>query len=136
MKLKDIKTNADLVIFSDEKNKEIKLLNQELKRSENTCKLLDEENIRLIKENEKLTAKITEFEQMLKPYKNEIQKLINENDNLKGTSFLSKTQEITDLQISEIKDLRSKGLSYRAIEKETGWSKFTIGKALKGDYDK
>lgn len=136
MKLKDIKTDIDLAIFSDEKDKEIKLLNEELKKAENTCKLLDEENIKLIDENEKLTTKIKELEQILKPYKEEIQKLINENDKLKGKSFLPKIQEITDLQISEIKNLRSNGLSYRAIEKETGWSKFTIGKVLKGDYDK
>ena len=48
MKLKDIKTDVDLAIFSDEKDKEIKLLNEELKRAENTCKLLDKENISLI----------------------------------------------------------------------------------------
>lgn len=136
MKLKDIKTDVDLAIFLDEKDKEIKLLNEELKRLENTYNLLDKENISLINENEKLTTKIKELEEMLKPYKNKIQKLINENDKLKGKSFSPKTQEITDLQISEIKNLRSNGLSYRAIEKETGWSKFTIGKVLKGDYDK
>ena len=67
---------------------------------------------------------------MLQPYKDEIQKLINENNKLKGKAFVPRTQEITNKQIQEIKELRVSGLSYRAIEKETGWSKFTIGRVL------
>ena len=73
---------------------------------------------------------------MLQPYKDEIQKLINENNKLKGKAFVPRTQEITNKQIQEIKELRVSGLSYRAIEKETGWSKFAIGRVLKGEYDK
>ncbi len=119
-----------------EKDKEIKSLQEELKRSENTCRLLDEENLKLIKQNEELITKIKELEEMLQPYKDEIQKLINENKKLKGKAFVPKTQEITNKQIQEIKELRADGLSYRAIEKETGWSKFTIGRVLKGEYDK
>ena len=119
-----------------EKDKEIKSLQEELKRSENTCRLLDEENLKLIKQNEELITKIKELEEMLQPYEDEIQKLINENKKLKGKAFVPKTQEITNKQIQEIKELRADGLSYRAIEKETGWSKFTIGRVLKGEYDK
>ena len=119
-----------------EKDKEIKSLQEELKRSENTCRLLDEENLKLIKQNEELITKIKELEEMLQPYKDEIQKLINENKKLKGKAFVPKTQEITNKQIQEIKELRADGLSYRAIEKETGWSKFPIGRVLKGEYDK
>ena len=111
-------------------------MQEELKRSENTCRLLDEENLKLIKENEELMTKIKELEEMLQPYKDEIQKLINENNKLKGKAFVPRTQEITNKQIQEIKELRVSGLSYRAIEKETGWSKFTIGGVLKGEYDK
>ena len=122
--------------MNDEKDKEIKSLQEELKRSENTCRLLDEENFKLIKENEELMTKIKELEEMLQPYKDEIQKLINENNKLKGKAFVPRTQEITNKQIEEIKELRASGLSYRAIEKETGWSKFTIGRVLKGEYDK
>lgn len=122
--------------MNDEKDKEIKSLQEELKRSENTCRLLDEENLKLIKENEELMTKIKELEEMLQPYKDEIQKLINENNKLKGKAFVPRTQEITNKQIEEIKELRASGLSYRAIEKETGWSKFTIGRVLKGEYDK
>ena len=119
-----------------ENEKEIKSLQEELERSENTCRLLDEENLKLIKKNEELMIKIKELEEMLQPYKDEIQKLINENKKLKGKAFVPKTQEITNKQIQEIKELRADGLSYRAIEKETGWSKFTIGRVLKGEYDK
>ena len=111
-------------------------MQEELKRSENTCRLLDEENLKLIKENEELMTKIKELEEMLQPYKDEIQKLINENNKLNGKAFVPRTQEITNKQIQEIKELRVSGLSYRAIEKETGWSKFTIGRVLKGEYDK
>lgn len=119
-----------------ENEKEIKSLQEELKRSENTCRLLDEENLKLIKKNEELMIKIKELEEMLQPYKDEVQKLIDENNKLKGKAFVPRTQEITDKQIQEIKELRADGLSYRAIEKETGWSKFTIGRVLKGEYDK
>ena len=119
-----------------ENEKEIKSLQEELERSENTCRLLDEENLKLIKKNEELMIKIKELEEMLQPYKDEVQKLIEENNKLKGKAFVPRTQEITDKQIQEIKELRADGLSYRAIEKETGWSKFTIGRVLKGEYDK
>ena len=119
-----------------ENEKEIKSLQEELKRSENTCRLLDEENLKLIKENEELMTKIKELEEMLQPYKDEVQKLIDENNKLKEKAFVPRAQEITDKQIQEIKELRADGLSYRAIEKETGWSKFTIGRVLKGEYDK
>ena len=119
-----------------ENEKEIKSLQEELERSENTCRLLDEENLKLIKKNEELMIKIKELEEMLQPYKDEVQKLIDENNKLKGKAFVPRTQEITDKQIQEIKELRADGLSYRAIEKETGWSKFTIGRVLKGEYDK
>ena len=119
-----------------ENEKEIKSLQEELERSENTCRLLDEENLKLIKKNEELMIKIKELEEMIQPYKDEVQKLIDENNKLKGKAFVPRTQEITDKQIQEIKELRADGLSYRAIEKETGWSKFTIGRVLKGEYDK
>ena len=119
-----------------ENEKEIKSLQEELESSENTCRLLDEENLKLIKKNEELMIKIKELEEMLQPYKDEVQKLIDENNKLKGKAFVPRTQEITDKQIQEIKELRADGLSYRAIEKETGWSKFTIGRVLKGEYDK
>lgn len=119
-----------------ENEKEIKSLQEELKRSENTCRLLDEENLNLIKKNEELMIKIKELEEMLQPYKDEVQKLIDENNKLKEKAFVPRAQEITDKQIQEIKELRADGLSYRAIEKETGWSKFTIGRVLKGEYDK
>ena len=47
-----------------ENEKEIKSLQEELKRSENTCRLLDEENLKLIKKNEELMIKIKELIKM------------------------------------------------------------------------
>ena len=43
--------------------------------------------------------------------------------------------KITDEQVQQIKDLRAKGLSYRAIQNQTGWSSVTINRALNGIYD-
>ena len=86
-------------------------MQEELKRSENTCRLLDEENLKLIKENEELMTKIKELEEMLQPYKDEIQKLINENNKLKGKAFVPRTQEITNrgsvlkMRISHVKSI-------------------------------
>lgn len=136
MNLSDCKTEVDLINFFEKKEKEIKNLTEELKRTENTQRLLDEENIRLIDENEKLKLEIKNLEKMLEPYKNKIKELSEENDNLKTKSFYPRTREITDEQIQEIKELRASGLSYRAIEEKTKWSRFTIGKAIKGEYDK
>lgn len=136
MNLSDCKTELDLINFLEKKEKEIKNLIEELKRTENTQRLLDEENIRLINENEKLKLEIKNLEKMLEPYKNKIQELSEENDSLKAKSFYPRTREITDEQIQEIKELRASGLSYRAIEEKTKWSRFTIGKAIKGEYDK
>ena len=52
--------------------------------------------------------------------------LIRENERLK--IYIENYQ-------NQLKDLRAKGLSYRAIEKETGWSSVTINRALNGVYD-
>lgn len=134
--LSDCKTEIDLINFFEKKEKEIKNLTEELKRTENTQRLLDEENIRLINENEKLKLEIKNLEKMLEPYKNKIKELSEENDRLKSKSFYPRAREITDEQIQEIKELRASGLSYRAIEEKTKWSRFTIGKAIKGEYDK
>ena len=80
-------------------------------------------------------------------HKNEIQKLKNEytkqikefEDKIKDLEskidLQSKKRQITDEQVQQIKDLRAKGLSYRAIQNQTGWSSVTINRALNGIYD-
>ena len=75
---------------------------------------LVKENKALIKENKELKKKIEELESRA---------LIN-------------PRKVTDEQVKKIKELRASGLSYRAIEEKTKWSKFTIGRVLKGAYDK
>lgn len=46
-----------------------------------------------------------------------------------------KQRQILDAQIEEIKDLRNKDLSFRAISKKTNRSVFTISRVLNGFYD-
>lgn len=107
--------------------------------------------IQLIRENERLKIYIENYKNQLKDlneeHRNEIQKLKNEytkyieelEDRIKDLEskidLQSKKRQITDEQVQEIKDLRAKGLSYRAIQKETGWSSVTINRALNGIYD-
>lgn len=108
-------------------------------------------DIQLIRENERLKIYIENYKNQLKDldeeHKNEIQKLKNEytkqikefEDKIKDLEskidLQSKKRQITDEQVQQIKDLRSKGLSYRAIQNQTGWSSVTINRALNGIYD-
>lgn len=135
MNILDCKTTIDLMNYDEMKNKEIKILKYDIGKLENTTRLLDEENLKLINEIDKLEQELKDLKQMLQPYKNKIQKLIKENEILRSKSFIPKTRQITDKQIEEIKNLRNSGLSYRVIEEKTGWSKLTIGRVLNGEYD-
>ncbi len=108
-------------------------------------------DIQLIRENERLKIYIENYKNQLKDldeeHRNEIQKLKNEytkqikefEDKIKyleiKIDLQSKKRQITDEQVQEIKDLRAKGLSYRAIQNQTGWSSVTINRALNGIYD-
>lgn len=104
------------------------------------------ENNLLIKENKRLKEEVQNLknensdlgiEEIKAKYEKEIESLKLELENTKAKITLqSRTREISDKQVQEIKELRASGLSYRAIEEKTKWSKFTIGKVLKGDYDK
>ena len=103
------------------------------------------------RENERLKIYIENYKNQLKDldeeHKNEIQKLKNEytkqikefEDKIKDLEskidLQSKKRQITDEQVQQIKDLRAKGLSYRAIQNQTGWSSVTINRALNGIYD-
>lgn len=100
---------------------------------------LREENERLEKEVRKLKNENGNLgiEKIKASYEEEIKKMKIELEEVKAKITLqARTREISDKQVQEIKELRALGLSYRAIEEKTKWSKFTIGKALKGDYDK
>lgn len=135
MNILDCKTNIDLMNYDEMKNREIKMLNYEIGRLENTTRLLNEENLKLIDKIDELELELKDLKQMLQPYKNKIKELFNENEKLRSKSFTPKTRQITDEQVEEIKRLRSSGLSYRVIKDKTGWSKFTIGKVINGEYD-
>lgn len=99
---------------------------------------LREENERLEKEVQKLKNENSNLgiDKVKASYEEEIKKMKRELEEVKAKITLqARTREISDKQVQEIKELRALGLSYRAIEEKTKWSKFTIGKALKGDYD-
>ena len=77
---------------------------------------------------------------LLKEYEN-LQKQCNNNikqiKELKSKITITpKKQQIKDSDIEKIKELRKQGLSYSKIVKETGWSKFTVGRVINGFYDK
>ena len=103
-------------------------------------------NSKLREENKKLQEEVQKFknensnlgiENIKASYEEEIKKIKIELEEVKAKITLqTRTREISDKQVQQIKELRSAGLSFRAIENKTGWSKFTIGRVLKGEYDK
>lgn len=105
-----------------------------------------QQNSQLVEENNKLKAEIQKLkeenndlgiEKIKASYEEKIKKIKVELEETKAKITLQpKTRAIADKQVQEIKELRALGLSYRAIEEKTKWSRFTIGKVLKGDYDK
>ena len=100
---------------------------KECERLEKVCRDTHNDLVRAMEENNKFRFK----------YQEEINNLKVELEEAKAKITLqTKTREISDKQVQEIKELRASGLSYRAIEEKTKWSKFTIGRVLKGAYDK
>ena len=125
--------------------KEIENLTKVLRDTEKDLRYYISENGNLrvenkeLKEVQKLKNENTKLgiEKIKVEYEKEIERLKLELKETKEKITLqTRTREISDKQVKEIKELRVSGLSYRAIEKETGWSKFTIGRVLKGEYDK
>lgn len=94
--------------------------------------LLKEEYEELKTEVQKLKNENIKKDAMLQSVQFENQKL---KQQLSEVGMIKKTRQITDEQVKEIKELRANGLSYRAIEKQTGWSSVTINRAIKGIYD-
>ena len=108
-------------------------------------------DIQLIRENERLKIYIENYKNQLKDldeeHKNEIQKLKNEytkqikefEDKIKDLEskidLQCKKRQFTDEQGQQRIDLRAKGLSFRSIHYQTGWSSVTINRALNGIYD-
>ena len=87
---------------------------------------------------------IKEFNEMRDNYEDKLKMKQMEIDNLKKeikhlkslrNNLKPKEKQIKDSDIQYIKELRSNGLSYREISKETSWSKATICRVLNGMYD-
>ena len=131
----------------DDKSYEVEI--EELKKK---IDCLNDIIARLEKRNERLEEDVEKYRKDYLYYFDEYSKLrdkdfnrtLEEINNLKveleeakaKITLQTKTREISDKQVQEIKELRASGLSYRAIEEKTKWSKFTIGRVLKGAYDK
>lgn len=140
MNVEDIKTYVDIEKYVGELQEEISRITYEWELEKRVNSTLNKENVGVMKENEELKAehdkllcKIKTQDKQIERFKTRINEL--EEVVLKRT-FVKKTREISDSQIYEIKVLRDSGMSYREIEKTTGWSKFTIGKVVNGEYDK
>ena len=112
---------------------------KECERLEKVCRDTHNDLVRAMEEIlelKKLTKNLN-LEDIRFKYQEEINNLKVELEEAKAKITLqTKTREISDKQVQEIKELRASGLSYRAIEEKTKWSKFTIGRVLKGAYDK
>lgn len=100
----------------------------------------NERNYLVIKEKyDELQEEVNKLKVELREKNLKFQLLESENKKLKKdlseVGMIKKTRQITDEQVKEIKELRAKGLSYRAIQNQTGWSSVTINRVLNGIYD-
>jgi predicted RNase H-like nuclease (RuvC/YqgF family) len=126
--------------------KEIENLTKVLRDTEKDLRYYISENGNLRVENKELKEEVQKLknentklgiEKIKVEYEKEIERLKLELKETKEKITLqTRTREISDKQVKEIKELRASGLSYREIEEKTKWSKFTIGRVLKGEYDK
>lgn len=126
--------------------KEIENLTKVLRDTEKDLRYYISENGNLRVENKELKEEVQKLknentklgiEKIKVEYEKEIERLKLELKETKEKITLqTRTREISDKQVKEIKELRSSGLSYREIEEKTKWSKFTIGRVIKGEYDK
>ena len=83
--------------------------------------------------NIKLKKQIEALENQLKEEKN---KRVNVSETCQRVNTLTpKTKQIPNKDIFIIKMLRDKGLSYREITRQTGWSIATVSRVLNGVYD-
>lgn len=83
--------------------------------------------------NIKLKKQIETLENQLKEEKN---KRVNVSETCQRVNTLTpKTKQIPNKDIFIIKMLRDKGLSYREITRQTGWSIATVSRVLNGVYD-
>lgn len=126
--------------------KELEELKKAYREVERDLIVQIQKNSELVAENNKLKVEVQKLkneneeigiEAIKANYEKEIKSLKSELENTKAKITLQiRTREISDKQVQEIKELRALGLSYREIENKTKWSRFTIGKAIKGEYDK
>ena len=83
--------------------------------------------------NIKLKKQVETLENQLKEEKN---KRVNVSETCQRVNTLTpKTKQIPNKDIFIIKMLRDKGLSYREITRQTGWSIATVSRVLNGVYD-
>lgn len=130
--------------------KEIENLTKVLRDTEKDLRYYISENGNLRVENKELKEEVQKLknentklgiEKIKVEYEKEIERLKLElklelKETKEKITLQTRTREISDKQVKEIKELRASGLSYREIEEKTKWSKFTIGRVLKGEYDK
>lgn len=76
-----------------------------------------------------------EFRNLVRLYNKKKEEIKELNKELEKYSKFKKKRLVKDKDVINVKRLKSEGLTYRDIEKITGWSKYTIGKILKGYYD-
>lgn len=91
---------------------------------------LKEENIKNKEELEKFR-----FGDQIVELQEENRKLKEEIESLKA-KVPGNTRKVTYEQVIKIKELRSKGISYRKVAQEVGVSTCVVSRALNGVYDK
>lgn len=88
------------------------------------------EKFQYLKEKSDMLVREQEYLDQIEYLKSQIETLKNDN-----AKVGKNPRRISDQDIKLIKKLRTEGETYSSIVKKTGWSKGTIGKVIKGEYD-
>lgn len=91
--------------------------------------LLYEQYLAINQENKRLKTEINRLKKEIEMNNKLMSSTINDCD-----SPFKRERKISDNDILKIQEMYKQGFSYRQIEKETGWSKYTIGKAINNKY--
>lgn len=131
--LKTFKPNAEKLTLQEKYNHLIKVCENQEKLDTSILKDILNRFLTLYDNNIKLKKQVETLENQLKEEKN---KRVNVSETCQRVNTLTpKTKQIPNKDIKLIKLLRGKGLSYREITRQTGWSIATVSRVLNGVYD-
>lgn len=131
--LKTFKPNAEKLTLQGKYDHLIKVCENQEKLDTSILKDILNVFMQMYHDNKQFKKQIETLENQLKEEKN---KRVNVSETCQRVNTLTpKTKQIPNKDIVLIKLLRDRGLSYREITRQTGWSIATVSRVLNGVYD-